>query len=141
MMRAMRRALVILALVVLAPATASAAPHDRPPTALRVIADADGDGPEAARSIRVRCSSSGDRSRACRILRRLAPGALGPPPRQEICTQQWGGPQTARIVGRLRGRQVDRRFDRHDGCAIFLWDRVAPLIELTGVPVGGPHAP
>ena len=102
------------------------------PTLLRVTADPDGRGPETPRSIRVRCNADAQ-TRGCRVLRRLPRGALAQPDPGAVCTQVYGGPQTARVHGRLRGRRVDVRFDRTDGCGIDRWDRAAPLLELTGV--------
>jgi hypothetical protein len=127
-------AIVLAAVAVLAAATPAYA--GKPPTALRVVADADGSGPERAETLRVTCRSSGDRRRACRILRRLPREVFSPREQPEVCTQQWGGPQTARVVGRLRGRQIDLRFDLADGCAISQWELAAPLLELTGVRPG-----
>jgi hypothetical protein len=34
------------------------------------------------------------------------------------CTQQYGGPEKARVTGRLRGQQLDIVIDRTDGCGI-----------------------
>lgn len=41
-----------------------------------------------------------------------------------MCTQQYGGPQRARITGTWRGKKVDARFDRTDGCQIARWNRL-----------------
>jgi hypothetical protein len=63
-------------------------------------------------------------ARACRRARRL-PAAPRP---DRICTQIYGGPQTARITGRVGARRVDRRLSRTDGCQIDEWDRMVPLV-------------
>ncbi|MGO2053741.1 hypothetical protein CQ017_09530 [Arthrobacter sp. MYb224] len=47
---------------------------------------------------------------------------------QQSCTEIYGGPATARISGKLGGKQVDTSFDRHNGCAISEWDALAPLL-------------
>jgi hypothetical protein len=44
------------------------------------------------------------------------------------CTQQYGGPQTATVTGTFRGRAVDCRFSRTDGCEIAKWRSMAPLL-------------
>ncbi|WP_115789432.1 serine protease inhibitor [Arthrobacter silvisoli] len=44
------------------------------------------------------------------------------------CTQQYGGPQTATVTGTFRGRPVDCRFSRTDGCEIAKWRNMAPLL-------------
>ncbi len=48
-----------------------------------------------------------------------------------LCTQVYGGPQRARIRGRVDGARVDVRFDRSDGCGIADWDQLEWLL---GVP-------
>jgi hypothetical protein len=45
-----------------------------------------------------------------------------------ICTQQYGGPQTAIVSGWLKGREVHGRFSRTDGCEIARWHAMAPLL-------------
>lgn len=47
----------------------------------------------------------------------------GPPP-DRACTQVYGGPDTARITGRVDDRPVDLVVDRADGCGIEAWDTV-----------------
>lgn len=49
----------------------------------------------------------------------------GPPP---LCTQQYGGPQTAVVTGTYLGREVNCRFSRTDGCEIARWRSMAPLL-------------
>jgi aminoglycoside phosphotransferase (APT) family kinase protein len=49
----------------------------------------------------------------------------GPP---RLCTQQYGGPQVAVVTGRFRGRAVQTRFSRTDGCEIARWRSMAPLL-------------
>ena len=52
---------------------------------------------------------------------------FAPTPRQTACTQIYGGPQQALIVGRFRGRAVRSSFNRRNGCEIYRWNRVAFL--------------
>jgi hypothetical protein len=40
------------------------------------------------------------------------------------CTAIYGGPQRARVTGRLRGYPVRATFNRTNGCEIARWDRV-----------------
>ena len=49
----------------------------------------------------------------------------GPP---RLCTQQYGGPQTAVVTGWYLGREVNSRFSRTDGCEIARWRAMAPLL-------------
>ncbi|MDX6370107.1 MAG: hypothetical protein QOG93_1609 [Gaiellaceae bacterium] len=75
----------------------------------------------------LRCAPAGGtlphRAAACRnLLRRRTPFA--PTPKGSACTQIFGGPQTALVIGRLRGKLVRARFSRRDGCEIARWNRV-----------------
>lgn len=49
----------------------------------------------------------------------------GPP---KLCTQQYGGPQRARVTGWFHGREVNSAFSRTDGCEIARWRAMAPLL-------------
>jgi hypothetical protein len=62
--------------------------------------------------------------RACRRARRLP----APPAANRVCTQIYGGPQIARITGRVGARRTDRRLSRTDGCKIDEWNRMVPLV-------------
>ena len=110
----------------------SAAPPQRSGTALVVRVDADGPrGPERPKSTTVRCAA-GDASKACRAAARLTPANFGPPPDNVACTQIFGGPETARISGRLRGEPVSATLSKVDGCEISRWKTFAALLEQAG---------
>jgi hypothetical protein len=49
------------------------------------------------------------------------------------CTQIYGGPQTARVVGTFKSKRVFASFGRQDGCQISRWDRLSPWL----LPRGG----
>lgn len=50
-------------------------------------------------------------------------------PDDRVCTEQYGGPDVARIVGTLDGSEVDTAADRTNGCAIETWDDLlAPIL-------------
>lgn len=61
------------------------------------------------------------------------PEVLAPPPKDQLCTQQYGGPEVATVCGTANGMPVDRRFTRTDGCGIAAWSIAAPLL---GAPAG-----
>lgn len=65
---------------------------------------------------------------ACVRARSLAAFLAARPGRGRICTQIYGGPQTARIIGNVGVRRVDRRFSRTDGCQIADWSRAGLLL-------------
>lgn len=105
------------------------------PTALELTFD-DGEGERATATLRCATDSveatgwlaARDERRLCRQARRLGPFLASEPDREMACTQIYGGPQTARITGRVGGREVDRRFSRENGCRIADWDRAQPLL-------------
>ncbi len=49
-------------------------------------------------------------------------------PSGTACTQIYGGPAVARVHGELRGKPVDARFERSNGCEIERWDRNRVLL-------------
>ena len=51
-----------------------------------------------------------------------------PLPDDAVCTEQYGGPQTARVLGRWHGEPVDLELSRTDGCRISQWDALGPLL-------------
>jgi hypothetical protein len=53
---------------------------------------------------------------------------FAPIPDDVACTEQFGGPQTARVSGRWAGADVDLRLARTNGCEISQWDRLGPLL-------------
>ncbi|MFP1626110.1 SSI family serine proteinase inhibitor [Streptomyces sp. 5K101] len=56
---------------------------------------------------------------------------FAPVPEGQMCTQQFGGPATARITGTWRGQHVDATFDRSDGCEISRWRTLEPVLPNT----------
>ncbi len=53
---------------------------------------------------------------------------FAPLPTDVLCTEQYGGGQTARVTGTYRGAPVDLSLSRVNGCAISQWDRLGPLL-------------
>jgi len=93
--------------------------------------DPDGSGSGRAKETRLRCSSAGE-SAACAEAAGLAPADLAKADPGAACTDLFGGPETAHIVGQLRDRPVDARFTRSNGCEIARWEKVAPLLKAAG---------
>ncbi|HUF00942.1 MAG TPA: hypothetical protein VMN35_00825 [Gaiellaceae bacterium] len=85
----------------------------------------------------LRCNPArGTLARPAVACRRIAAGGRGlftPVPPSAICTQIYGGPQVARVVGKVRGKLVWTTFSREDGCRISRWNRVSPWL----LPAGG----
>lgn len=74
---------------------------------------------------------------ACAHLEQL-PEPFTPVPPDAVCTEQYGGPQTAHVIGRWAGAEVDLELSRVDGCRIAQWDALGPLLPaVAGVePIG-----
>ena len=53
---------------------------------------------------------------------------FAPLPTDALCTEQYGGDQTARVTGTYRGAPVDLALSRVNGCSISQWDRLGPLL-------------
>jgi hypothetical protein len=71
---------------------------------------------------------------ACRRLAKVA-HPFRPVARGAACTAIYGGPQVARVMGRLRGKRVRASFDRRNGCEVDRWNRVRFLFPVvTGAP-------
>jgi hypothetical protein len=64
---------------------------------------------------------------ACVAVRAVGELAGGPDAEQ-MCTQQYGGPQEATLVGTIDGEPVDTRVTRSDGCGITLWNCLQALL-------------
>lgn len=58
--------------------------------------------------------------------------AFAPVPRNVACTELYGGPQVATVVGTVDGQAVRADFSRVNGCEIGRWDTLAPLLGSTG---------
>ncbi|MBW1604590.1 hypothetical protein JJV70_21310 [Streptomyces sp. JJ66] len=80
---------------------------------------AGGNHPQAKEACAAVERASGDRA---------APSVWEPVGEHQMCTQIYGGPQTARITGEWRGRAVDARFSRDNGCEIHRWERLTPAL-------------
>lgn len=95
------------------------------PTALEITvwpSGRSGDKHEAT----LRCSPAGgtlpDPEEACRRLESMERPFVRPSG-QDVCTEIYGGPALAEILGTFHGTEVNATFARSDGCEIALWDR------------------
>jgi hypothetical protein len=46
-----------------------------------------------------------------------------------MCTQVYGGPETATITGTWRGERVDASYRLTDGCEIARWRKLGPVLS------------
>lgn len=100
---------------------------------LTVSIDADGSDQQPAKEVQVRCEEAQD-SALCTAVAQLDLEEFEPTPRMTACTQQYGGPETARVTGTLRGEPIDARFSREQGCEIARWEAVVPVLDRNPIP-------
>jgi hypothetical protein len=132
------RGIVVLALATAAlAACATGSAGTSQETSLTVTYWSDGTSAEDPRRSTLRCRPAGGTlprpAVACRRLAEGGPKLFAPVPRSAVCTQIYGGPQTARVVGKVEGRRIWASFSRTNGCQISRWDRVSPWL----LPAGG----
>jgi hypothetical protein len=64
----------------------------------------------------------------CRFLASARADLFAPVPKDVACNEIYGGPQVAEVRGTFRGRPVNARFDRTNGCEIERWERIRFLL-------------
>ena len=69
---------------------------------------------------------------ACDLLATAGLTLFDPIPRDSVCTEIYGGPEVALVVGTVAGEAVDARFTRTNGCEIARWDSAEALIGAPG---------
>ena len=133
----MRSGLFALALVASLVACASGSARSSEPTALTLTYWPNGPSGAAKKTWRLRCNPAGGTlAQPALACRRLADGGrklFARVPKNVVCAQIYGGPQTARVVGTLEGKRIAAAFDCSDGCEIARWSRVSPWL----LPRGG----
>lgn len=70
---------------------------------------------------------------ACRRLAAAGAKIFAPVPGDTACTEIYGGPQEARVVGTLAGKRVSASFNLRNGCEISRWNALSPWL----LPRGG----
>jgi hypothetical protein len=106
-------------------------------TSLRVTYWEDGANTASQVTWTLRCNPArGSLPRPRVACRRLAVGGtklFAPLRLDTVCTEIYGGPQRARVVGVVAGKRVWATFARTNGCAIGRWNRISPWL----LPPGG----
>ena len=106
-------------------------------TSLRVTFWENSSNPGSSMTWTLRCNPPrGSLPRNAVACRRLAAGGsklFTPLPRDVVCTEIYGGPQRARVVGTVAGKRIWATFARTNGCEIDRWNRVSPWL----LPPGG----
>ena len=107
-----------------------------PPTSLTISVDL-GDG-SAAQEWTLTCDPPGGShpqpEAACAALADIDPTVFDPVPPNQVCTQIFGGPETATVSGTWNGDAVDAAFARNNGCEIARWEAA---VEVLGGRYGG----
>jgi hypothetical protein len=133
-MRAALSAVVVTGALI---ATVSALAGTSSETSLRITYWEDLAKPLARVTWTLRCDPAGGTlrrpARACTRLAAVGTEAFAPTPKNVVCTEIYGGPQKARIVGTVEGRRVWATFTRANGCEVERWSRISPWL----VPPGG----
>ncbi|MFQ1001215.1 SSI family serine proteinase inhibitor [Modestobacter sp. SSW1-42] len=114
-----------------APASSTAAASSGPADGELVVELVPEQG-EAAQTYRLSCAGqpAGDLPDPAAACAQLAgqPDPFAELSADTMCTQLFGGPQTAHVTGRWAGEPVDLQLSRTDGCRIAQWDRLAALL-------------
>ena len=71
-----------------------------------------------------------DPAQACEDLARERE-PFAPVPPGSVCTEIYGGPQTATVRGTYRGQPVSLDLKRTDGCTTAQWDRLGAVLPAT----------
>ena len=125
----MRAALLVLLLVLAGCADAEETVSTEPRTSLEITYSPD-EGAEPQRWT-LTCDATGgthpDAAAACRDLDR-ADDPFAPIPADAMCTEIYGGPQTAVVRGTYRGSAVEVSLSRVNGCFIDQWERLGALL-------------
>ncbi|WP_261986533.1 subtilase-type protease inhibitor [Actinomadura sp. HBU206391] len=67
-----------------------------------------------------------DPTAACAALGK-APDPFAPVPKDRQCTMIFGGPEEATVAGTWKGKRVDAKFNRKNGCEVSRWSGLAPV--------------
>jgi hypothetical protein len=133
----MRALLLLIVAAALVACGSSSAAETAPTTSLTVTYWPSGKDGGGKRTWTVACAPArGTLPRSAAACRKLADGGaklFAPTPRSVACTQIYGGPQVARVVGRVKGQPIFAGFHRRDGCGIARWNKLAPWL----IPAGG----
>jgi len=117
------------------PATSPTGPKSAAPVPADVTISVD-NGSGSATTMRLTCEpAGGDHPKpddACAALAAAWPSAFGPFAKDMLCTEIYGGPETATVSGTIDGKTVDAHFKRTNGCEIHRWDQMQALLGAGG---------
>ena len=61
---------------------------------------------------------------ACKALDAAGIEVFGPVAEDQVCTELYGGPQTATVTGTYEGDDVEAEFSRTNGCEVDRWEQL-----------------
>lgn len=101
------------------------------PADLTITVDASGSGDTQVWTLT--CDPPGgdhpDPAWACAALEEAGgAAAFDPVPRTAVCTEIYGGPQTAHVEGTVDGTPINADFSRTNGCEIKRWDTLRAVL-------------
>jgi hypothetical protein len=102
-------------------------------TELTIVSD---DGAGKTQTWTLTCDPAGgthpNPEAACAALSDKGTKAMPAVAKDQVCTQQFGGAQTAKITGTWKGEAVDATFSRTNGCEISRWQSLKGLLPEAG---------
>jgi hypothetical protein len=117
------------------PTESSPTESTSPPSALTITVRGTPDAP--AETWTLTCQPPGgdhpNPEAACQALETAARDPFAPVPKGTMCTQMYGGPETATITGTWRGQPVNASYRRTDGCEISRWNAIEAVLGPGGV--------
>ena len=127
-MRAVAVAMIVVALALAMTVSAATSAV----TSLKITYWSNGDMSKAGKTWTLRCEpprgTIAQPSVACRKLATGGRKLFTPVPRGAVCTEIYGGPGRARVVGVVDGRPVWATFNLSNGCHIERWNRFSPWL-------------
>ena len=128
----MRIALLVVLAVVLAACGGGGNTTHETTTNLTITYWPDGKGKGPQQQFNLSCDPAvgnvADPIAACADLNGSARAALDPTPLSAMCTELYGGPAEATIVGTVDGDVVNARLSRSNGCEIGRWQALSALL-------------
>ncbi|MDL4773572.1 MULTISPECIES: SSI family serine proteinase inhibitor [Thermomonosporaceae] len=116
-------------------ATTSVRPSESPAAENKLTVQVRASAEAPAKTWTLGCAPAGGdhpkADQACAVLAK-AKAPFAAPPKNQMCTKIYGGPETATVKGTWQGKPVDAKFTRADGCELHRWSGLAPLFG--GVP-------
>ncbi|WP_051427273.1 hypothetical protein [Arthrobacter sp. H20] len=73
-----------------------------------------------------------DPAAACEVLMAHGDVIMAEPDANVMCTQMYGGPETAVVTGIVDGDEVNATFSRQNGCEIDRWAMFEPVLGTPG---------